>query len=128
MIAPQHVVSVNADLTVQFKDRTVPLLGLQVGKDPRASRDTLERLLKTATEIRLVHDETVAVGSGPEPCYVEYVAMIDRTGPIWLDAGHMLVSQKLAVVDPKATFARRAEYEATEQKAQQGKGPRYPND
>ena len=124
MFAPQDVVAVDEALTVQLKGRTVKPLGLRP-RDGRAARDMLERLLRTSQEIRLVPDEGAA---GADAVYIEYVAMVDRTGPVWLDAGHVLVAQKVARVDTAVTFARRAAYEVTQRKAEQSTGPRYPND
>jgi hypothetical protein len=124
MFAPQEIQSVDDTLTVQLKGRTVKPLGVQA-RDPRAARDMLERLLRSASGIRIVPDETAPA---PDMYYVEYVALMDRSGPIWLDAGHVLIGQKAATVDTRVPFARRAAYQATQDKAEQGKGPRYPND
>lgn len=120
MVAPQEVQSVDEALTVQLKGRTVKPLGVRPGKDPKSARDALERLLTTASEIRLVPDEGGV--------YLEYVAMVDRTGPIWLDAGHVLIGQKMAVVEKGVSFSRRAAYEATQARAEQNRSPRYPNE
>jgi hypothetical protein len=97
---------------------TFALSGIKPAGDAAEARAELAALLERARGVRVARDEQ---GRG----LVEYLAMQDRSGQIWVDVGRELVALGVAVTDG-TDFPRRAEYEHTEQQVVRGETPRYP--
>ncbi len=118
------VVSVGNDLSVATKTGAGPIVkvtlaGIKATAAAKVAKEQLERLLTRSGAIRVIPE------AGSKAAYVEYVAFEDRTGPVWVDAGRMLVSMGYAK-PLTAAFTRKAEYQRTERQADNDVTPRYP--